>query len=143
MPVIIAKMILPDVGYPQRGEKLHRHAPLCFLNFKRKKMNEKVTAESFTLRTESGQWLGQVVLTSDGLFSSVTDYGNFAYAWRSYGEKDFKDFILQLDIPYFAGKMYQGISYVAYGKKFEKAAERFAEMILPALQAEIKKQRIG
>ena len=31
-----------------------------------------VTAESYTLRTESGQWLGQVVLTSDGMYASVT-----------------------------------------------------------------------
>lgn len=104
-------------------------------------MNNEVTAESFTLRTESGQWLGQVVLTSDGMFASVTDYGNFSFAWRSYGEKDFKDFIASLNIPYFGGKMYQGITYFAYGKKFEQACMRFAEEILPALQKEIKRQK--
>jgi hypothetical protein len=101
--------------------------------------DKKVTAESFTLRSENGSWLGQVVLTDDGMFASVTDYGNFSYAWRSYGD-DFKKFILSLNVGYFGSKMYAGIAYVSYGKKFEKAADRFAEMILPALQAEIKKQ---
>ena len=101
---------------------------------------EKITSESFTLRTESGQWLGQIVLTSDGMFASVTDYGNFSYAWRSYGE-DFKDFLLRLDVSYFAGKMYNSIAYICYGRKYEQAAQRFAEKILPALQEELKKQK--
>jgi hypothetical protein len=46
-----------------------------------------VTAESYTLRTESGQWLGQVVLTSDGMYASVTDWGNLSFAWRSIGDQ--------------------------------------------------------
>lgn len=33
---------------------------------------EQVTAQSYTLYTDSGAWLGQVVLTSDGMFASVT-----------------------------------------------------------------------
>jgi hypothetical protein len=102
-------------------------------------MENKVTAESFTLRTESGQWLGQIVLTSDGMFASVTDYGNFSYSWRAFGD-DFKQFLLSLNIDYFASKMYGGMVYIAYGKKIEQGAQRFAEMILPALQKEIKKQ---
>jgi hypothetical protein len=97
-----------------------------------------VTAKSYTLRTESGQWLGQVILTSDGVFASVTDYGNFSYAWRSTGEKDFREFIISLNISYFGDKMYTGMSYIAFGKKIEKSCERFAEKILPSLQAALK-----
>jgi hypothetical protein len=102
-------------------------------------MNTEITAESFTLKTESGQCLGQIVLTSDGMFASVTDYGNYSFAWRAFGS-DFKAFLLSLNVQYFGGKMYSSNVYSgAYGKKFALAADRFAEMILPALQNEIKR----
>jgi hypothetical protein len=107
-------------------------------NRKNKSMPDTVTAKSYTLRTESGQWLGQVILTSDGVFASVTDYGNFSYAWRSTGEKDFREFIISLNNSYFGDKMYTGMSYIAFGKKIDKACERFAEKILPPLQAILK-----
>jgi len=100
---------------------------------------EQITSESFTLRTEKGGWLAQVVLTSDGMFASVSDYGNFSYAWRSFGD-NFKEFIKNLDVSYFGGKMYNGISYIAYGRKYEAAAYRFAEEILPALKKAISEQ---
>lgn len=101
---------------------------------------EKVTARSYSLRTESGGWLGQIVLTSDGMFSSVTDYGNMSFAWRAYGDKDFRQFITGLNVSYFGGKMYQGMAYMTYGKKYEKACMRFAEEILPALQKALKEE---
>jgi len=37
---------------------------------------EEIKSKCYTLYSESGNWLGQVVLTSDGLFASVTDWGN-------------------------------------------------------------------
>lgn len=100
---------------------------------------EEVTAQSYTLYSENGTWLGQVVLTSDGMFSAVTDYGNMSFAWRSYGG-DFKDFLISLNVDYFAGKLYQGMAYMIYGTKYEKACKRFAEKILPALQDVLKKE---
>jgi len=100
---------------------------------------EQVTAQSYTLYTESGQWLGQVVLTSDGMFAGVTDYGNLSYAWRSYGE-DFKKFLCSLNTGYFATKLATGHSYIAFGKKIDKACERFAHEILPALQKVLKEE---
>lgn len=102
-------------------------------------MKTEVTTESFALLDENGNWLGQVVLTSDGMFASVTDYGNFSYAWRAFGD-NFKEFLLSLNVDYFGSKMYGGYVYVAYGPKIEKASRRLAEMILPALQTELKKQ---
>ncbi|WP_185148695.1 hypothetical protein [Dysgonomonas capnocytophagoides] len=99
-----------------------------------------VTAKSYTLRTKQGDWLGQIVLTSDGAFMSVTDYGNFSFAWRSYGSGDFIEFLCRLNTDYFAGKMANGMGYVAYGKKIDKAAEVFAEKILPPLQELLKKE---
>lgn len=99
---------------------------------------KEVTAKSYTLRTEDGSWLGQIVLTSDGMFASVTDYGNLSFAWRHYGEGDFRKFLCGLNTGYFGGKMYQGNTYILYSKKCEKACDRFAEMILPALQKVLK-----
>jgi hypothetical protein len=98
-----------------------------------------VTAESITLNDENGNWLGQIVLTSDGMIAAVTDYGNFGYAWRSYGE-NFKKFLCGLNVSYFSNKMSSGMSYVAHGRNIDKAADRFAEHILPVLQKYLMEQ---
>lgn len=99
----------------------------------------EIKLKSYTLRTEQGDWLGQVVLTNDGLFASVTDYGNLSFAWRSFGY-DFRQFIIGLNVPYFGQKMYQGNTYILHSKKYEKACYTFAEKILPALQEALKKE---
>ena len=98
----------------------------------------KVKCKSYTLRDENG-WLGQVVLTSDGMFASVTDWGNFAFAWRSYGE-DFRDFIISINVDYFEGKMINGMAYFAMNRKIDAAAQRFAKKILPPLQKMLKEE---
>jgi hypothetical protein len=100
----------------------------------------EVKAWCYTLRTEEGAWLAQVVLTNDGMFASVSDWGNFSYAWRAFGQKDgvdFRDFILKLNPGYFSEKMYIGMNYVVSTRKVEKACDRFAMMILPALKQAI------
>lgn len=102
---------------------------------------ETVTAKSYTLYTENGHWLGQVVITSDGMFASVTDYGNLSYTWRSYGNgKDFREFLCSLNVGYFGTKMYTGMAYILYGKKCEKACDLFAEKILPPLQKLLREE---
>lgn len=98
---------------------------------------EQIKSKSYTLREENGQWLGQIVLTSDGLFASVTDYGNLSYAWRSFGT-DFRQFLIGLNVGYFGTKMYTGMAYILHTKQCEKSCVRFAEKILPALQKELK-----
>lgn len=106
-------------------------------------MNEetkKITAKSYTLYTENGGWLGQIVLTSDGAFMSVTDYGNFSYAWRSFGPDNFREFLCRLDTQYFGQKMVNGMAYVSYDNKVKKAAARFAEIILPALKEVLNRE---
>lgn len=87
---------------------------------------------------EQGEWLGQIVLTNDGMFASVTDYGNLSYAWRAYGDKDFREFLCSLNTQYFGSKLYTGMAYILYGKKCEKACNLFAEKILPPLQKALK-----
>lgn len=104
---------------------------------------EKVLSKSYTLYGENEEWLGQIVLTNDGMFASVTDYGNLSYAWRSFGKEDFRQFIANLDVQYFGSKLYTGMAYILYGKKCESACKRFAEKILPALQIALKKEIDG
>jgi len=99
---------------------------------------EKVYSKSYTLTDKGGHWLGQVVLTSDGMFASVTDYGNLSYAWRSTGDTDFRKFMSEINTGYFATKLYTGLSYIVYSKKVEAACNRFSEKILPALQLVLK-----
>lgn len=104
------------------------------------KMPEQVKSKSYTIRGEHDEWLGQIVLTSDGMFSSVTDYGNLSFAWRSFGKDDFRSFILSLNTDYFGSKLYSGMTYILYSKKCEQSCERFANKILPPLQAVLKKE---
>src|SRR3990172_12481044 len=99
----------------------------------------KVTAKSYELRTPNGNWLGQVVITSDGMFAGATDWGNFAYAWRGFG-KDFREFLISLNTSYFGDKMSGGFSYIAHGKNIDRGAQRFAQEILPPLQEILKKE---
>lgn len=99
---------------------------------------KEVTAKNYLLRTDTGSWLGQIILTTDGMFASVTDYGNLSFAWRDWGYKDFREFLCALDIQYFGGKMYQGNTYILYSPKCKAACMRFAEHILPALQKVLK-----
>ena len=98
-----------------------------------------VKSRSYTLYTENGGWLGQVVLTEDGMFASVTDYGNLSYTWRSTGDEDFRRFICKLNTDYFASKMSSSLAYIAYSRKIEKACERYAENILPILKQVLQK----
>jgi len=102
-------------------------------------MSKEVTARSYTLRTEGGHWLGQIVLTSDGMFAGVTDYGNLSYAWRSFGD-DFAEFMAGISVDYFATKLATGHAYIAYSKKIDQACQRFARKILPPLQKALKEE---
>jgi hypothetical protein len=100
---------------------------------------EEIKSKSYTLFGENGDWLGQIVLTSDGMFASVTDYGNLSYCWRAFGG-DFRSFLLSLNNQYFGTKLYTGMAYILYGKKCEAACNKFAEKILPALQKMLREE---
>jgi hypothetical protein len=101
---------------------------------------EEIKSKSYTVRGEKGEWLAQVVLTSDGLFASVTDYGNLSYAWRSFGNEDFRKFMTEINVGYFGTKLYTGMAYILHTRKCEQACVRFAEKILPPLQKLLKEE---
>lgn len=98
----------------------------------------EIKAKSYTLTDEGGNWLGQIMISNDGMFSSVTDYGNISNAWRNFG-KDFRLFLINTNEDYFATKLYVGMTYIVNGKKCEDACKRFSKMILPALKEVLKK----
>jgi len=50
------------------------------------------------------EW-AEVVLTSNGMFATVSDYGNYAFAWRDTGCEDFRDFIVQMHADYLCSKI--------------------------------------
>ena len=99
----------------------------------------KIKSKSYTLRGQNGEWLGQIVLTTDGMFASVTDYGNLSFAWRSTGE-DFRQFLATINVGYFGTKLFSGMSYILHDRKTEQKCNKFAEMILPPLQEVLKKE---
>lgn len=106
-------------------------------------MKEKtIKSKSYTIRNENNEWLGQIVITSDGMFASVTDWGNLSFGWRAFGYEDFREFLCSLSISYFGQKMYQGNTYILYSQKCEKACHKFAEKILPDLQKVLKQDLI-
>ncbi|SDZ81831.1 hypothetical protein SAMN05192529_102115 [Arachidicoccus rhizosphaerae] len=102
-------------------------------------MNE-IKAKVYTLYTENGNWLGKVVLTSDGMFAGDTDWGSLCNTWPRTGCDDFREFICRLNVDYFATKLYTGMSFILNGKKCEQACKRFAEKILPPLQKVLKQE---
>jgi hypothetical protein len=103
-------------------------------------MKDTITARSITLRGDNDEWLAQVVLTSDGMFSAVSEYGNFSFSWRSIGSRTFEEFIIGLGQDYFSGKMINSLSYILLHKKIDKAAEVFTRKILLPLQEYLKKE---
>lgn len=101
---------------------------------------EQIISESYTLRYDNGAWLAQIVITNDGMFAAVSDWGNFSFAWRAYGTGSFKNFLKDLGTDYFASKMMFGMSYVSTGKRVERAYTKFAEEVFTVFQKVLKEE---
>lgn len=90
---------------------------------------------NITLKDTNGCWLAQVLLSDDGFIGVVSDYGNFAFAWRNFGTEKFEDFLLKISTDYLAGKIRLSVDT----KCPMNWCVRIANKVLPALQAELKK----
>jgi len=101
---------------------------------------DNITIDSYTLEKENGGWLAQVVLTSDGMFAAVSDWGNFAFAWRSVGDCTFKEFIIGMGVDYFESKMISSVSYMAMNKRVDSFCRNFSRRVLPVLQKALKEE---
>jgi hypothetical protein len=68
------------------------------------------TVRRYYLPTIDGlEGWAEVIITDGGYFSTVSDYGNYAFAWRSFGEC-FRTFLLgaEKDADYFTKKLQPG-----------------------------------
>lgn len=50
----------------------------------------------YWLPNENGQGYAWIVMDSQGRFTTLSDWGNYAYWWSSFGERDFRDFVRDL-----------------------------------------------
>jgi hypothetical protein len=66
-----------------------------------------VTLHRYYLPNENGAGWAEIVIGSNGFFAAVSDYGNYAFAWRHHGESDARKFFLRAerDWDYFARKL--------------------------------------
>jgi hypothetical protein len=48
---------------------------------------------------------GYFLIDSSGMFTCVTDYGNYAYKWSDWGPRDFRRFLCGLSSDYLCGKL--------------------------------------
>ena len=71
-----------------------------------------------------GQGWGIFLLDSTGMFTCVTDYGNYAYKWTDHGMDDFRKFVIQIDWHYTMEKLWDGRSKEFDGKQTVQAIER-------------------
>ncbi len=69
-----------------------------------------VTTWHYDLPTDptTGDGWAEIVLCSTGFFSAVSDWGDYAYAWRSTGKDDFREFMLRAKVnpDYFLSKLH-------------------------------------
>jgi hypothetical protein len=66
---------------------------------------------------------GLFLIASDGYFSCVSDYGNYAYRWNAFGDRDFREFLIGLNADYLIGKIapeqrYDGPLTLGHVKKY-------------------------
>lgn len=61
----------------------------------------------YYLPNENREGWAEIVIGSNGFFAAVSDYGDYAYAWRHHGCKDARQFFLRgaRDWHYFATKL--------------------------------------
>ena len=57
-------------------------------------------------KSSSIEGWAEIVLTSTGMLAAVSDYGDYAFAWRHFGcGGDFRRFVLQINSDYLADKL--------------------------------------
>lgn len=68
-------------------------------------VNSKVTLHRYFLPSLVGEGWVDAILGSDGYFAVISDYGNYAFRWTHFGERDFRQFFIGLDWDYVRRKL--------------------------------------
>lgn len=89
-----------------------------------------VTVWRYELPPIEGEGWGSFMLDSTGMFAAVTDYGNYAYRWSHFGQRDFREFLAKASgsHEYILEKVAPSHGKEYQGKETEKAIkERILE----------------
>lgn len=73
-----------------------------------KEFEDGTTTRKYDVRGDRGEWLATVFLDARGIFSTVSDYGNYGYWWGNIGGNgDIRSFLLrsERDPGYFQSKL--------------------------------------
>jgi len=68
-------------------------------------MSDEVKLYRYYLPSEKCEGWAEIVVGSNGFFAAVSDYGNYSFRWTSFGDRDFRDFLLRLDGDYVRSKL--------------------------------------
>jgi len=67
-----------------------------------------VWLKRYVIPPEKHEGWAIIHIDANGFFATVSDYGNYAYLWTSFGPNDFRKFLAQLDQGYVVGKLTGG-----------------------------------
>ncbi len=71
-------------------------------------MSEKIQYWRYEIPSIDGEGWGIFLLDSTGLFSCVTDYGNYSFRWTHHGMDDFRKFFDRNSYGYILNKLHLG-----------------------------------
>ncbi len=72
--------------------------------------NGSKTLRRYHVKTEGDRWLATVIISDDGYFSTVSDWGSYAYWWSAAGDC-FRSFLTRINPDYLLGKIAPQQSY--------------------------------
>lgn len=93
----------------------------------------------YDLKDEHGNWLARVILTSEGLFMTYSEWGNFFHYFNAPGKDGIRKFMLNIYDDYFAGKLCE-VEWNTSTTKLRTAAKRYVKHVLPVLKVAIEEQ---
>lgn len=90
------------------GHAMDNHDAGCASN---RPTDSKVRLWRYVLPSIRWEGWAIIILGSDGYFSAVSDFGNYAYRWTAHGCRDFREFILGIGVDYLVSKISPGTEY--------------------------------
>lgn len=98
------------------------------------------TVWQYDFPSVNGEAWGTFILRSDGYFSAVTDFGNYAHRWYHHGRDDFREFVLGVGPDYVVSKLTSQMytQTVTTRRAAEKQCAAFCKVMLPRLREAIR-----
>jgi len=118
-------------------------------------MDNTIKTYHYTIQSMKGVRIGQVVLTSTGMFSAVSEYGNFACSFPAFldgkSKEDIRYYLTYIDTYALSNTIGEGMGYLinqvtnpkeinVFGRRVYQTCQAFAEEILPRLQDMLRRE---